>query len=258
MSIKDLLSLSGRVALVTGGSRGLGLSMTRALAEMGARVAISARHAAELQEAQARLRAAGYAVHAAASDVSRREAIAALVDSVIAALGPIDILINNAGTSWGAPASDYPLEGWQKCIDLNLTGTFLLAQEVARRCMIPRQTGSIINIASVAGLRGTMPDELLGVGYFASKGGMVNMTRALAAEWGAHNIRVNTICPGFIPTKLSSAQLERNTRQVLERTPLGRLGQEDDLQGLTVLLASDAGRHISGQAIAVDGGRTAV
>jgi len=258
MSVKDQLDLTGRVALITGGSRGLGLAMTEALAEMGAKVAITARKREELEEACTHLRSLHIEALSVVSDLSQPETIAPMVAAVIEALGPIDILINNAGTSWGAPAETYPLEAWRKVVDLNLTGAFLVTQEVAQRSMIPRKYGRIVNIASVAGLKGALPEDLSAVAYHASKGGLVNLTRALAGEWGRYGIVVNAICPGFIPSKMSRGVLSVIADRVIAATPLHQLGMERDLQGLAVLLSSEAARHITGQCIAVDGGVSAV
>jgi len=243
---------------VTGGSRGLGLAMASALGEMGAKLAITARKAEDLEAAAQTLRASGYEVFSAVNDLSDVETVAPAVEAVIDALGPIDILVNNAGTSWGAPAEEYPLGGWRKVVDLNLTGTWAMTQAVGVRSMIPRSHGRIINIASVAGLKGSRQEGLRAIAYYASKGGLVNFTRALAGEWGPYGITVNAICPGFIPTKMTERVLDRLETSVLAATPLQRLGATDDLKGLVVLLASEAGRHISGQAIAVDGGASAV
>lgn len=252
------MDLTGRVALVTGGSRGLGLAMAAALGEMGAKVAITARKDEELTAAEQQLGAQGCDVFATTSDLSRVETISPMVNAVMSALGPIDILVNNAGTSWGAPAVDYPLEGWRKVIDLNLTGMWALTQEVGKGSMIPRRHGRIINIASIAGLKGPREFEIPAIAYYASKGGVVNFTRALAAEWGQYGITVNAICPGFIPSKMSQAALDKIGASVIAATPLRRLGADEDLKGIVVLLAGEAGRHISGQAIAVDGGASAV
>ena len=257
MKVRELFDLSGRTALVTGGSRGLGLAMATALAEMGARVAITARKADELAEAQEQLRADGHEVLTLTSDLSKPETIKPLVEGVVAALGPIDVLVNNAGTSWGAPAEDYPLEAWQKVIDLNLTGTWELTRQVATACMIQRRYGRIINIASIAALRGSTSD-FKAVAYSASKGGLVALTKALAGEWGTYGIAVNAICPGFIPSKMSRAVLKNIGEAVIEATPLHQLGTEDDMKGIVVLLAGGAARHITGQIFAVDGGITSV
>jgi NAD(P)-dependent dehydrogenase (short-subunit alcohol dehydrogenase family) len=258
VKLKQLFDLTGRVALVTGGSRGLGLDMAEALGELGARVALVARRAAELEEAKDELATRDVDAFTVTGDISRRESIEGVVDAIARELGEIDILVNNAGTSWGANAEDYPLEGWNKVVDLNLTGTWLLTQRIARRCMIPRRTGRIINIASTAGLQGSKDEGFRAVAYHASKGGLISLTRALAAEWGAYGIRVNAICPGFIPTRMTREVLDHIGRQVVDGTPLGRLGSGDDLKGIVALLASDASRHITGQAIVIDGGFTIV
>jgi NAD(P)-dependent dehydrogenase (short-subunit alcohol dehydrogenase family) len=257
VKVRELFDLSGRVALVTGGSRGLGLAMAGALAEMGAQVALTARKESELATAREALRMAGYDVATLLSDVSRPEAAKSLVDGVVAKLGPVDILVNNAGTSWGAPAEDYPLDAWRKVIDLNLTGTWELTRQVAAACMIPRRYGRIINIASIAALQGST-GGFKAVAYSASKGGLVSLTRALAGEWGEHGIAVNAICPGFIPSKLSRGILQSIGESVIAATPLQQLGTDDDMKGIVVLLASAAARHITGQIFTVDGGITAV
>jgi gluconate 5-dehydrogenase len=181
-----------------------------------------------------------------------------MVNDVVATLGPIDILVNNAGTGWGAPAETYPIEGWRKVVDVNLTGTWVLTQLVAAQCMIPRQRGHIVNIASIAAVIGSSSPGFRAVGYHASKGGLVAMTRALAGEWGRYGILVNAVCPGFIPTKLSDGVLEAFGDEFAKATPLGHLGESEDLKGIVALLASDASRHITGQAICVDGGLSAV
>jgi len=254
MSVKQLFDLSGRIALVTGGSRGLGLQIAEALGEMGAKLALTARKKNELDEAVAHLAKQGIEASAFVCDIGKRDQIPALVDAVLAKFKKIDILVNNAGTSWGAPAEDHPLEAWDKLINLNLTGTFLLSQQVAKRSMIPARWGRIINVASVAGLIGSDPRVVETVSYNATKHGVVGLTRQFAAEWGEHGILVNAICPGFFPSKMSRGVLEKTAALVTEVTPNRRLGNEEDLKGIAVLLASEASRHITGQAIAVDGG----
>jgi gluconate 5-dehydrogenase len=254
MNVKQLFDLTGRVALVTGGSRGLGLQMAEALGEMGARLALTARKKDELDEAVASLKAQGLEAHAWVCDVGKREQIAPLVEGVLAKLGKVDILVNNAGATWGAPAEDHPLEAWDKLVNLNLTGTFLVSQLVAKKSMIPSKWGRIVNIASVAGLMASDPRVVRTVAYNATKHGVVGITRQLAAEWGEHGITVNAICPGFFPSKMTKATLDSLQKFLLEGTPTRRLGNEEDLKGLVVLLASEASRHITGQAIAVDGG----
>ncbi len=259
MSVRQLLDLSGKVALVTGGSRGIGLQMAEGLGEMGARLAITARREDELDGARAHLEAIGIECLTVAADLALAEAVPGIVDAVLARYGQIDVLVNNAGCNWAAPAEDYPDDGWRKVMSLNLDAAFRLTREVARRSMIPRKSGKIVNIASIAGLFGNPPGwEMRTVAYNASKGALVNLTRALAAEWGPHNVNVNAICPGFFPSKMTKVTLERIDRDVLDLTPLGRLGGDEDLKGSVVFLASEASRHVTGQAIAVDGGVTAV
>lgn len=257
MSIKKLFQLDGQVALVTGGSRGLGLQMAEALGEMGCKVAISARKADELAAAKAHLEALGITVLTVVSDLQQTDRIPALVDEVVSTLGDIDILVNNAGATWGAPAEDYPDEAWHKVMNLNVHAPFFLAREVGKRCMIPRQRGKIINIASVAGLKGMAPGVHT-LAYNTSKAAAINFSRALATEWGRYNINVNAICPGFFPSRMSAGLLDKIGDAVIARTPLRRLGGEEDLQGAVVFLASEASRHITGQFLAVDGGASAL
>jgi gluconate 5-dehydrogenase len=255
MGVRDLLDLKGRCALVTGGSRGLGLQIAEALAEMGATVAITARKKDELEEAVSHL---GKQSFAFVCDIGKREAVAPLADQVLKQFGKIDILVNNAGATWGAPAEDHPLQAWDKLVSVNLTGAFLLAQRVAKASMIPAKWGRIINVASIAGLLGQDPRFAPTAAYTATKHGLVGLTRQLAAEWGVHGITVNAICPGFFPSKMTRATLETTGKLIQEWTPNRRLGNDEDLKGLAVLLASEASRHITGQAIAVDGGASAI
>jgi NAD(P)-dependent dehydrogenase (short-subunit alcohol dehydrogenase family) len=244
MHVKDLFQLEGKVALVTGGSRGLGLQMAEALGEMGCRVAITARKADELVEAKAHLEARGIEVQTFVNDLAKFERIPDLVSDVLAVYSHIDILVNNAGATWGAPAEDYPDEAWHKVMNLNINAPFFLAREVGKRSMIPRRTGKIINIASIAGLKGA-PVGMNTIAYNTS-------------EWGRHNINVNAICPGFFPSKMSAGLLATMAESVIAHSPLHRLGGEEDLKGAVVFLASEASRHITGQHLAVDGGASIV
>jgi gluconate 5-dehydrogenase len=257
MGVKQLFQLDGKVALITGGSRGLGLQMAEALGEMGCRLAITARKADELKEAQAHLEGMGYEVLTITNDLSKPEGIPAMVDAAVQRYGTIDILVNNAGATWNAPAEEYPDEAWHKVMNLNVDSVFFVAREVAKRCMIPQRSGKIINIASVAGLRGSATNVTT-IAYHTSKGAAVNFTRALASEWGKYNINVNAICPGFFPSKMSAGLLEKVADAVIARAPLHRIGGDEDLKGAVVFLASEASRHITGQALAVDGGVSAV
>ncbi len=258
MSLAKLLDLSGRVALVTGGSRGLGLQMAEVLGELGAKVAITARKAAELEEARGHLKSMGIEAVPIVCDMGDLSSIPAMVEQVVNTCGPIDILVNNAGTSWGAPTIEHPIEGWNKVITLNLSAIFVASQEVGRRCMVPRKQGKVINIASVQGLSGGYPEGMPTLAYNASKGGVVNLTRTLANEWAAHNINVNAIAPGYFASKMTKHIFETHGDKTAEIAPLKRTGGPEDLKGVTALLASDAGAFITGQIIVVDGGLTAV
>jgi NAD(P)-dependent dehydrogenase (short-subunit alcohol dehydrogenase family) len=258
VSVKQLFDLTGRNALVTGGSRGLGLQMAEALGETGARVVITARKAQELDEAAVHLNGLGIEALPLVCDMADIASIAPMVQRAIDAFGPIDILVNNAGTTWGAPTAEHPMEAWHKVINLNLTALFAVTQEVGKRCMLPRRQGKIINIASIQGLTGSYPDVNPTIAYNTSKGGVVNFTRTLANEWAQYNINVNAIAPGFFPTKMTKGILSALGKETAEMAPLRRVGGPEDLKGITVLFASDACAFITGQIVAVDGGVTAV
>jgi NAD(P)-dependent dehydrogenase (short-subunit alcohol dehydrogenase family) len=253
-TLRKLFDLSGRVAFVTGGSRGLGLQIAEALGEFGASLVLTARKQDELDAALKHLNAQGVAASALAIDLSKPDAPASAVEAVIARHGRLDILVNNAGTTWGAPAEDHPREAWDKVVALNLTAPFLLSQAAAKRAMIPAGKGRIVNIASVEGLKGHPPEMPGTVGYNATKGGVVNMTRALAAEWGHYGITVNALAPGYFPSKMTEFVLGTFEADLVSRTPRGQLGGPNDLKGAALLLASDASAHVTGQIIAVDGG----
>ena len=256
--LAGLFDLTGRVAIVTGGSRGLGLQIARALGEYGASLALVARKQADLDAAVEELTASGCTAAGFAADLSGADAATALTERVLARFGRIDVLVNNAGAAWGAPAEDFPLDGWNKVIDLNVTGLFLLSQAVARAAFLPQGKGAIVNVASIEGLLGHHPDRLGTIAYNTAKGAVVNMTRALAAEWGPRGIRVNALAPGFFPSKMTMATVEQHGDEMLRQTPLGKLGGETDLMGPALLLASDAGGHITGQVLVVDGGTTII
>ena len=257
-TIQQLFDLKGKTALVTGGSRGLGLQMAHALGEAGARIMLSSRKADELEKAVADLEAAGIDARWTAADCAVEADIHRLADDTLERMGDIDILVNNAGAAWGAPAEDHPLDAWDKVMNLNVRGYFLLSQRVAKKSMIARKQGRIINIASIAGLGGN-PPEMQTIAYNTSKGAVVNFTRALACEWGHYGITVNAICPGFFPSKMTRGTLENLCEEKLAaHAPLKRLGDDEDLKGITLLYASDAGKHITGQWLAVDGGVSVV
>ena len=258
-TIQQLFDLKGKTALVTGGSRGLGLQLAHALGEAGAKVLLSSRKASDLEEAVAELKAAGIDAQWIAADCANEADIRSLADEAIRRLGGhVDILVNNAGAAWGSPAEDHPVDAWDKMMNLNVRGYFILSQHIAKHSMIARKQGSIINVASIAGLGGN-PSGMNTIAYNTSKGAVINFTRALAAEWGKYNIRVNAICPGFFPSKMTVGTLKALGEEKLKAgAPLGRLGDDEDLKGLCVLYASDAGKHITGQWLAVDGGVSVV
>ncbi len=255
---QQLFNLDGKTALVTGGSRGLGLQIAEALGEQGATIVLSARKQTELDDAVAHLKSLGINASAIAADLSQEAAVEALVTETLNRLGHIDILVNNAGATWGAPAEDHPVEAWDKVMNLNIRSIFLLSQAVGKRSMIPRRYGRIINVASIAGLSGN-PPGMQTIAYNTSKGAVVNFTRTLAGEWGAHGITVNALAPGFFPSKMTKGLLATLGKEELAgHAPLNRLGDDEDLKGAAVLFASDASKHITGQILAVDGGVSAV
>lgn len=257
-TVQQLFDLSGKTALVTGGSRGLGLQMAHALGEAGAKVLLTSRKANDLQEAAAELKAAGIDADWIAADCADEGDIERLAKEAVQRLGHVDILINNAGASWGAPAEDHPTAAWDKVMNLNVRGYFLLSQQIARLSMLKRKSGRIINLASIAGLGGN-PTGMKTIAYNTSKGAVINFTRALAGEWGEHGITVNAICPGFFKTKMAAILIETlGEDEMKSHAPLRRLGDDEDLKGLTLLYASDAGKHITGQWMAVDGGVSAL
>jgi len=256
LQASDLFRLAGKTALITGGSRGLGFAMAQALGAAGAEVIIAARKQDELDTAYRALIAAGIQTIALRHDVSDATRADAFVESVLKETRQIDILVNNAGATWGAPAAAYPAEGWRKVMDVNVNGAWALTQAVAVRSMIPRRTGSIIMISSVLGLGGGRPGSLSTLAYNVAKAAQVNLTKSLAAEWGAHGIRVNAILPGWIPTKMSKATLAEHGDTWLSVTPLGRFGAPEELAGPILFLASDASSYVTGHALVVDGGLT--
>jgi NAD(P)-dependent dehydrogenase (short-subunit alcohol dehydrogenase family) len=255
--IQKLFDLGGKTALVTGGSRGLGLQIAEALGEAGAKLVLSSRKAADLEEAAVHLRAKGIAASWVAADASDPLQVLRVRDEAMQRLGQIDILVNNAGATWGAPCEDYPLEAWDKVMNLNIRSIFLMSQAVGKASMIPRRQGRIINIASIAGLSGSIDVKF--IAYGTSKGAVVNFTRTLAGEWGAYGITVNALAPGFFPSRMTKGVIaEFGTDKLAAQAPLQRIGDDDDLKGAALLFASAAGKHITGQILAVDGGVSAV
>ena len=253
-TIRELFDLTGKTAIVTGGSRGLGKEMAEGLAEAGASLMLCARREEWLNETLEEFRGRGFAAEGKICDVSNAGDIQAVVDETIEKFGKVDILINNAGISWGAMPEDMSLEKWQKVLDVNLTGCFLFAQAVGRE-MLKRENGSIINITSVSGLTSSANGPFY-AGYAASKAGLIGLTRELAASWGRKGIRVNAIAPGFFHSRLADAVIDIYERSIQETNAIPRIGRESELKGAAVFLASDASSYITGQTIVVDGGMT--
>src|SRR5687767_13435209 len=254
--IKELFDLSGRVAIVTGGSRGLGKEMAEGLAEAGASLMLCARRDEWLTHTVAEMRDHGFQAEGMLCDVSNPEQVKAVVERTIEIYGRLDILVNNAGVSWGERPETMPFDKWRKVLDINLTGAFLFAQAAGRE-MLKREYGRIINVSSVSGLQSSA-DGPYYAGYAASKAGLFGLTRELAASWGRQGIRVNAIAPGFFHSRLTEGIIEHAEASIKARAPIPRVGEEGELKGVAVFLASDASNYITGQVIVVDGGRTIV
>jgi Dehydrogenases with different specificities (related to short-chain alcohol dehydrogenases) len=252
--IRELFDLNGRTAIVTGGSRGIGKEMAEALAEAGARLMLCARREEWLDETVEEFRAKNFAVEGLLADVSKPEDVQKIVEKTLEKFGAVDILVNNAGISWGAMPEEMPLEKWQKVLDVNLTGCFLMAQAVGRE-MLKKGKGSIINISSISGITSSANGPYY-AGYVASKAGLIGLTRELAASWGRRGVRVNAIAPGFFHSRLADAVIDRYEGDIRDNNPIPRVGREGELKGVVVFLASDASSYVTGQTIAVDGGMT--
>ncbi len=256
MRVQQLFNLEGRVAVVTGGSRGLGLEIAHGLGEAGAKVVVTARRQEWLQPAEDELRAADIEASALACDVVEPEQVTALAASVRERLGRVDILVNAAGISWGAPALEMSVDRWRSVLDVNATGTFLCCQAFGRG-MVQHGGGRIVNVASVAGLIGQAPELMDAVGYTASKGAVVALTRDLAVKWARYGIGVNAVAPGFFPTRMTRGLIEQGEERMAATNPMDRLGRPGELKGAVLFLASDAASYVTGQILGVDGGMVA-
>jgi NAD(P)-dependent dehydrogenase (short-subunit alcohol dehydrogenase family) len=256
-NVKQLFDLTGKTAVVTGGGRGLGEQIAFGFAEAGANIVVCSRKVEACEEVSQKLKDLGALALALKCDVTNPDDVRHVVQETLNEFGKIDILVNNSGATWGAPAQEMPLEAWEKVMKVNVTGTFLMSQEVGR-VMIKQKSGKIINIASVAGLGGTDPRFMDTIGYNTSKGAVITFTKDLAVKWGQYNINVNSIAPGFFPTKMSQVLIERGKEQILSTTPLGRFGNDNDLKGAALFLASDASNFITGNVLVVDGGTHAL
>ncbi|WP_342430345.1 SDR family oxidoreductase [Neobacillus sp. FSL H8-0543] len=256
MNTKDLFSLKGKTAIVTGGGRGLGEQIAVAYAEAGANVVVCSRNLDACQKISEFLKEKGVRSLALKCDVSNQEDIQYVVDETVKEFGRIDILVNNSGVSWGAPALEMPVDKWDKVLDINLKAVFLFSQAVGK-IMVEQRSGKIINIASIAGLGGQDPTVMDAIGYSSSKGAVIAFTKDLAVKLAPHNVHVNAIAPGFFPTKMAKMILDYSGEKILERTPAGRFGSDDDMKGPALFLASDASDYVYGHILVVDGGTSA-
>ncbi|MGB3680908.1 MAG: SDR family oxidoreductase [Rubrobacteraceae bacterium] len=257
MDTLDLFRLDGKTAIVTGGGRGLGQYMAEALSDAGANVVICSRKLEPLQDVQEEIRARGGKALAVACDVTDPEDVERVVSEAEENFGAVDVLVNNSGATWGAPAAEMPVEKFDQVVRVNVRGTFLMSQAVGRRMIERGSGGTIVNISSVAGLVGGDPDYMQTVGYNTSKGAVISMTRDLATSWAPHGITVNAIAPGWFPTRMSSGLIENFEERMLDGIPLHRFGNPEDLKGVIIFLASPAASYVTGQTVVVDGGATA-
>jgi gluconate 5-dehydrogenase len=254
VDLQDLFRLDGKVALVTGGGRGIGKTIAEALAEAGGRVIITGRRAEWLAPTEVELRERGFECAAVLADVTHPEDADRAVQEALDAYGAIDILVNNAGQTWGQPTEDVPLEKWRQVVETNLTGAFIMSQRVGRHMLERGQGGRIINIASVAGLVAGEPGAMPTLAYNASKAALISFTRSLAMEWGRRGILVNAIAPGWFPTRMAVKTIETYQEHIIARSALGRIGDLNELRGAVVFLAAPASSFITGQTLVVDGG----
>ena len=256
MDVHSLFDLRGNVAIVTGGGIGLGQQIAMALAEAGCNVVICSRKVEKCEEVAHEIEKMGVRALAFRCDIANGEEIELVVNETVKKFGKIDILVNNAGRTWGSSAEEFPLEHWNKVLEVNVTGTFLFSQR-AGRVMINQKKGKIINMASYAGLFGSDPEYMDAIAYNTSKGAIVSFTKDLAVKWAKYNININAIAPGWFATRMTKWSLENKGAKILDRLPIKRFGGENDLKGAVVFLASRASDYITGQVLCVDGGLSA-
>lgn len=256
MHVKELFDLTGKTAIVTGGGRGLGEQIAVGFAEAGANVVLCSRKKGNCDVVSEKLNTMGVKTLSLQCDITNQDDVNAVVNETLEKFGRIDILVNNSGATWGAPAEEMPIEAFQKVLNVNVFGTFLMSQ-AAGKVMLEQQYGKIINIASVAGLKGSNPEVMDAIGYNASKGGVISFTKDLAVKWGPRGVYVNAIAPGFFPTKMSKVLIEKSGDKFLQGTPLRKFGSDTDLKGVALFLASAASDFVTGETIVVDGGSVA-
>lgn len=256
MSVLDMFRLDGKTAIVTGGGRGLGEYMALALSEVGANVVLCSRKLDACEEVAGQIIERGGRAIALACDIGDENDVEQVINTATDEFGQVDIVVNNSGATWGAPPEEMPLERFDQVMRVNVRGTFLMSQGVAKQMIEREEGGTIINIASVAAYKGGRPGALQAVGYASSKGAIVTMTRDLAGSWAQYGIRVNAIAPGWFPTKMSRGVLEKAGERLLANIPLGRYGEPPDIQGVILFLASPASAFVTGQTILVDGGQS--
>ena len=257
MTALDLFRLNGKSAIVTGGGRGLGQYIALALADAGANVVVCSRKLDACEEVKRQIEARGGRALALTCDVTSPEDVQRVTTAALDTFGAVDVLVNNSGATWGQRAEDMPVDKFVSVVNVNVTGTFLMSQAVGRVMIARGAGGAIVNLASIAGLTGGHPEVINVVGYSSSKGAIISMTRDLATSWAPHGIRVNAIAPGWFPTKMSGAVIERFREPMLANIPLHRFGTMEDIQGVAIFLASSASAYVTGQTVVVDGGTTA-
>jgi NAD(P)-dependent dehydrogenase (short-subunit alcohol dehydrogenase family) len=257
LSSLDLFNVKNKTAIVTGGGRGLGEQIAEGLAEAGANVVVCSRKLEACERVSEKLKQMGVKALALQCDVTNQKQVEEVVKKTVEEFGGVDILVNNSGTSWTGPALDLPVDKWEKVMDVNVKGVFLFSQAVGK-VMVEQGSGKIINIASLAGFGGAPPTIMDTIAYNTSKGAVITFTKDFSAKMAMHGIQVNAIAPGFFPTKITGAMLEKMYKQIVQLIPSGRLGTEEDLKGAAVFLSSRASDYITGQVLSVDGGKSAL